>query len=102
MYLKVLSLQDNYAARLETGLEALKRIDPNYTVRSEIALQTAETALRLGNDACAAVAAVIGEIQKADGRTPSKNDYLLNWKQAYSGRTAYHRELRNFGLMDGK
>ena len=95
----MLSLQDNYAARLETGLEALKRIDPNYTVRSEIALQTAETALRLGNDACAAV---IGEIQKADGRTPSKNDYLLNWKQAYSGRTAYHRELRNFGLMDGK
>ena len=54
LYLKVLSMQGNDMAQLETGLEALGSIDPNYTVRSEIALQTAETALRLGNDECAA------------------------------------------------
>ena len=54
LYLKVLSLQDNVAARLETGLEALGSIDPNDIVRSEIALQTAETALKLGNAECAA------------------------------------------------
>lgn len=51
---------------------------------------------------CAAYAAVIGEIMESEGRIPSKNDYLLNWKQAYSRRTAYHRELRNCGMKDGK
>ena len=54
LYLMALSLQEDDVTRLETGLEALGSIDPNYTVRSEIALQTAETALRLGNDECAA------------------------------------------------
>ena len=51
---------------------------------------------------CAAYAAVIGEILEAEGRISSKNSYLLNWKQAYPRRTAYHRELRNFGMKDGK
>ena len=51
---------------------------------------------------CAAYAAVIGEIMEFEGKTPSKNDYLLNWKQEYSRRTAYHRELRNYGMIDGK
>ena len=50
----------------------------------------------------AAYAAVIGEILEAEGRISSKNSYLLNWKQAYPRRTAYHRELRNFGMKDGK
>ena len=54
LYLMALSLQEDDAARLETGLEALDSIAPNYIVRSEIALQTAETALRLGNAECAA------------------------------------------------
>lgn len=53
LYLKVLSIQDNDTARLEIGLEALQSIEPNYIVRSEIALQTAEAALRLGNTKCA-------------------------------------------------
>ena len=51
---------------------------------------------------CAAYAAVIGEIMESEGRISSKNSYLLNWKQAYPRRTAYHRELRNFGMKDGK
>lgn len=51
---------------------------------------------------CAAYAAVIGEIMESEGKTPSKNEYLLNWKQEYSRRIAYHRELRNYGMKDGK
>ena len=51
---------------------------------------------------CAAYAAVIGEIMESEGRISSKNDYLLNWKQQYSRRTAYHRELRNYGMIDRK
>lgn len=51
---------------------------------------------------CAAYAAVIGEILEAEGKTPSKNEYLLNWKHEYSRRIAYHRELRNYGMKDGK
>ena len=51
---------------------------------------------------CAAYAAVIGEILETEGRIPSKNGYLLNWKQKYSRRIAYHRELRNYGMKDGK
>ncbi len=58
--------------------------------------------LRNDYSICAAYAAVIGEIMESEGRIPSKNDYLLNWKQAYSRRIAYHRELRNYGMKDGK
>ena len=46
--------------------------------------------------------AALGEILEAEGRIPSKNGYLLNWKQKYSRRIAYHRELRNYGMKDGK
>ena len=53
LYLKVLSMQDNDKSRLEIGLEALKSIDPNYIIRSEIALQTAEAAIRLNDHECA-------------------------------------------------
>ena len=44
-------------------------------------------------------------LQKCRSHTPlpdREGAYLLNWKQAYPRRTAYHRELRNFGMKDGK
>lgn len=49
---------------------------------------------------CAAYAAVIGEILEAEGKIPSKNSYMSACKQKYSRRTAYHRELRHFGMID--
>ena len=70
LYLKVLSLQDNVAARLETGLEALGSIDPNDIVRSEIALQTAETALKLGNAECAAYCRTEGQRRSVQTAPP--------------------------------
>ena len=40
-------------ARLEIGLEALHNMDSNKTARSDIALETTEAALRLGDGKCA-------------------------------------------------
>ena len=51
---------------------------------------------------CARYAAVLGEILEADGKISSKNDYMLKWKEKYNRRTAYHRELRACGMVDGK
>ena len=51
---------------------------------------------------CAEYAAVLGEILEADGKISSKNDYMLKWKEKYNRRTAYHRELRACGMIDGK
>ena len=51
---------------------------------------------------CAALAAVIGEILEAEGRISSKNVYLLECKALYTRRIAYHRELRAYGMNDGK
>ena len=51
---------------------------------------------------CAAYAAVIGEILESECKILSKNEYLLTWKQRYFRRTAYHRELRKYGMNDGK
>ncbi|MBO5320008.1 MAG: hypothetical protein J6B01_09425 [Ruminococcus sp.] len=51
---------------------------------------------------CAALASVIGEILEAEGRITSKNAYLLECKALYTRRIAYHRELRSFGMNDGK
>ena len=39
-------------ARLEIGLEALHNMDSNKTARSDIALETTEAALRLGDGKC--------------------------------------------------
>ena len=58
--------------------------------------------MRYDYAACAAYAAVIAEILEAEGKTPSKNTYMLERKQAYPRRTAYHRELRAYGMVDGK
>ena len=51
---------------------------------------------------CAALAAVLGEILETEGTIPAKNDFLLQCKNLYPRRTAYHRELRTYGMRDGK
>lgn len=51
---------------------------------------------------CAEYAAVLGEILETDGEVSSKNDYMLEWKEKYNRRTAYHRELRACGMIDVK
>ena len=80
----------------ESALDILQKLCAQYTAN------VMQYNLRNDYATCAAYAAVIGEIMEFEGKTPSKNDYLLNWKQEYSRRTAYHRELRNYGMIDGK
>ena len=80
----------------ESALDILQKHCAQYTAN------VMQYNLRNDYATCAAYAAVIGEIMEFEGKTPSKNDYLLNWKQEYSRRTAYHRELRNYGMIDGK
>ncbi len=51
---------------------------------------------------CAVLAAVIGEILELEQNSVSKNDFLLECKMKYPRRIAYHRELRKYGMKDGK
>lgn len=53
-------------------------------------------------DECAAFAAVLGEIQEANGLKNAKQELLLAYKAKYNRRIAYHKELRAFGMKDGK
>ena len=80
----------------ESALDILQKHCAQYTAN------VMQYNLRNDYATCAAYAAVIGEITESEGRISSKNDYLLNWKQQYSRRTAYHRELRNYGMIDRK
>ncbi|MBQ2212224.1 MAG: hypothetical protein II410_04965, partial [Ruminococcus sp.] len=80
----------------ESALDILQKHCAQYTAN------VMQYNLRNDYATCAAYAAVIGEIMESEGRISSKNDYLLNWKQQYSRRTAYHRELRNYGMIDRK
>jgi len=43
---------DNSSRQLEAGIEALEKIEKKYKIRGEIALKTAEAAIRLGNTDC--------------------------------------------------
>ena len=51
---------------------------------------------------CAAFAAALGEILNSDGTDHAKQEFLLAYKTKYNRRTAFHRELRAFGMKDGK
>ena len=51
---------------------------------------------------CAAFAAALGEILEAGGTNNAKQELLLAYKAEYSRRIAFHRELRAFGMKDGK
>ena len=51
---------------------------------------------------CAVFAAVLGEIEEANGSENAKQELLLAYKAKYSRRVAFHKELRSFGMKDGK
>lgn len=53
-------------------------------------------------DECAGFVAALGEVKESRGEPDGKQMELLAWKAKYSRRTAFHEELRRFGMNDGK
>ena len=53
-------------------------------------------------DECAGFVAALGEVKESRGEPDGKQTELLSWKAKYSRRTAFHQELRTFGMKDGK
>lgn len=51
---------------------------------------------------CAAYIAALGEVLESRGKRGAKQALLLEYKTKYSRRSAFHRELRVYGLRDGK
>lgn len=51
---------------------------------------------------CAAFIAALGEIRESRGVVNGKASLMNAYKEAYSRRSAFHRELREFGMKDGK
>lgn len=49
---------------------------------------------------CAAFVAAMGEVIESRGETNGKQRILLKYKSLYSRRSAFHRELRSFGMKD--
>jgi len=90
LYLKVLSMQDNDKSRLEIGLEALQSIDSNYITRSELALQTAEAAIRLNNSECAI---------KCRTEAFRSNSTTVNFLRALLNRPDYANGLEELKLI---
>ncbi len=64
--------------------------------------QVMENNQRAQYEECAAFAAALGEILEAGGTNNAKQELLLAYKAEYSRRIAFHRELRTFGMKDGK
>lgn len=53
-------------------------------------------------DECAGYIAALGEVRESRGETGGKQNVMLEYKALYSRRTAFHKELRAFGMRDGK
>ena len=53
-------------------------------------------------DECAGFVAALGEVKESRGERDGKQTEALLWKAKYSRRTAFHQELRQFGMKDGK
>lgn len=51
---------------------------------------------------CAAYAAALGEAKESRGEIGGKQRTMLGYKEMYSRRSAFHAELRAFGMKDGK
>lgn len=49
-------------------------------------------------DECAGYVAALGEVYESRGEAGGKQRLLLDYKSKYSRRTAFHRELRAFGM----
>lgn len=51
---------------------------------------------------CAAYIAALGELLESRGTFNGKQNLMLEYKQLYSRRRAFHEELRHFGMIDKK
>lgn len=51
-------------------------------------------------DECAAYVAALGEVRESRGETSGKANFMEAYRSAYSRRTAFHQELRAFGMRD--
>ena len=49
---------------------------------------------------CAAFIAALGEAQEALGESGAKDIVMEQYRSAYSRRSAFHKELRDFGMKD--
>lgn len=51
---------------------------------------------------CAGYIAVLGEVKESRGETGGKQRTMLEYKMQYPRRSAFHKELRAFGMKDKK
>ena len=51
---------------------------------------------------CAAYIAALGEVRESRGERGAKQTVLMEYRAEYSRRTAFHQEMRDFGMRDGK
>lgn len=51
---------------------------------------------------CAAYVAALGEAKESRGEIGGKQRTMLGYKEMYSRRSAFHAELRAYGMKDGK
>lgn len=51
-------------------------------------------------DECAEYIAALGEVKESRGEMNGKQRFMLEYKALYSRRSAFHRELRAFGMKD--
>lgn len=49
---------------------------------------------------CASYIAALGEVLESQGQQGAKQRILLDYKEMYSRRRAFHEELRNHGMLD--
>ncbi len=49
---------------------------------------------------CAAFVAALGEVEESRGEPGAKKRIMEEYRSAYSRRTAFHQELRAFGMED--
>lgn len=49
---------------------------------------------------CAGFIAALGEVKESRGEAGARNGLMLKYKSEYSRRSAFHRELREFGMRD--
>ena len=51
---------------------------------------------------CAEYIAALGEVLESRGVLNGKQKLMLEYKQSYSRRSAFHKELRTCGMKDGR
>lgn len=51
-------------------------------------------------DECAGYIAALGEVKESEGEMGGKQKLLLQYRAMYSRRSAFHRELRAYGMKD--